>query len=386
MQNKKYHLLLVDDDNYNLNMLKRIFREYDLSLAADGYQALDILQKQEVDLILTDQRMPGMMGTELLEKAIEMQPNAIRMILSAYSDIPSLTDAINKGNVYRYVTKPFDNLQLKKAIEQALSHYESSMAREYLTIQLKKKNTELEESNKKLQETIETLGEAQKQMVLLEQDHLISNLASMLIHDIKQPISVFHNCAGILHMDNVTDNERKKLARVMDKEVEKLRDFVDELMALGVGKQDMTLKTIAADKLVKELERLFTEAYSKTTIKLTIDGDMDFKLACDLPRMGRAIMNVLNNSVEALGEHTDGQIHIHFEVFTKLLQMSISDNGPGFPRDEHLFESFYTKNKKNGNGLGLAIVQKYIRNHRGQVYIDRKYTNGARIVIKLPIV
>jgi two-component system sensor histidine kinase/response regulator len=386
MQNKKYHLLLVDDDNYNLNMLKRIFREYDLSLAADGYQALDILQKQEVDLILTDQRMPGMMGTELLEKAIEMQPNAIRMILSAYSDIPSLTDAINKGNVYRYVTKPFDNLQLKKAIEQALSHYESSMAREYLTIQLKKKNTELEESNKKLQETIETLGEAQKQMVLLEQDHLISNLASMLIHDIKQPISVFHNCAGILHMDNVTDNERKKLARVMDKEVEKLRDFVDELMALGVGKQDMTLKTIAADKLVKELERLFTEAYSKTTIKLTIDGDMDFKLACDLPRMGRAIMNVLNNSVEALGEHTDGQIHIHFEVFTKLLQMSISDNGPGFPRDEHLFEPFYTKNKKNGNGLGLAIVQKYIRNHRGQVYIDRKYTNGARIVIKLPIV
>jgi len=114
-------LLLVDDEPNILNALKRVLRRegYNLLTAESGAAALEILSSQPVQVIVSDQRMPGMSGIELLSRARELYPDTRRIILSGYSDISVLTDAINRGAVWKFIAKPWDDVALKAEIRQA---------------------------------------------------------------------------------------------------------------------------------------------------------------------------------------------------------------------------------------------------------------------------
>ena len=141
----RYRLLIVDDDPLNLDALTRVLRhEYDLVRAESADQALQILRDEgrHVDLILADKSMPGRSGVELLEEAKGLTP-AMRIVLTAYPDASDLMEAINRGEVYRYVTKPWSPEELKIVIAHALEHYQLGRDNAELIAELKRKNAEL---------------------------------------------------------------------------------------------------------------------------------------------------------------------------------------------------------------------------------------------------
>jgi response regulator RpfG family c-di-GMP phosphodiesterase len=141
----RYRLLIVDDDPLNLDALQRVLgRDYDLVRASSADAALQILRDEgrHVDLILADQSMPDRSGVELLEDAKGLSP-AMRIVLTGYPDASDLMEAINRGEVYRYVTKPWQPEELKVVIAHALEHYQLGRDNAELIAELKRKNAEL---------------------------------------------------------------------------------------------------------------------------------------------------------------------------------------------------------------------------------------------------
>ena len=123
-------LLLVDDEPNVLSSLKRVFRRenYHILTATSGVEALSLLAQHPVGVVLTDQRMPGMSGTELLSSIRAMHPKAIRMVLSGYTGLESLTDAINQGEIYKFITKPWKDQELIEAVREAFRRYAESLS------------------------------------------------------------------------------------------------------------------------------------------------------------------------------------------------------------------------------------------------------------------
>ena len=119
MAEKTYRILAVDDEEDVLDVLGRALEDdYEVFTARSGAEALEILRKGPIDLLITDQRMPEMSGTLLLEKAKEINPSMVRIILTGYTDPGDLIDAINRGEVYRYIVKPWDLNDLLLTIRQ----------------------------------------------------------------------------------------------------------------------------------------------------------------------------------------------------------------------------------------------------------------------------
>ncbi|MCT7964619.1 response regulator [Laspinema sp. D1] len=123
---KKPKMLVVDDEPDNLDLLYRTFRrEFQVLKADSGASALEILsQEGEVAVIISDQRMPEMKGTEFLSKTVPQFPNTVRIILTGFTDIEDLVEAINSGQVYKYITKPWDPNELKTVVQRAAETYE----------------------------------------------------------------------------------------------------------------------------------------------------------------------------------------------------------------------------------------------------------------------
>ena len=133
----KYKILYVDDERANLSSFNALLRrEYEVFLAEGGAEALEILAKEKIDLIISDQRMPLMTGVELLAQVKAKYPDIIRMVLTGYSDMQAIVDAINKGNIYYYIAKPWKGDELKLILSKALEAYT-----------LREKNKDLEKKN-----------------------------------------------------------------------------------------------------------------------------------------------------------------------------------------------------------------------------------------------
>jgi putative nucleotidyltransferase with HDIG domain len=132
--------MIVDDEPANLRLLERLFRrDYTVVSAASGEEALQLLGQHDVALLITDQRMPGMTGIELLQRTASLRPHMVRIILTGYTDMTALVEAINCGHVYKYMTKPWDNNALRLTVERALEHYKTNRSLH-----------ELEQANKRL--------------------------------------------------------------------------------------------------------------------------------------------------------------------------------------------------------------------------------------------
>jgi DNA-binding NtrC family response regulator len=128
-----YKIMIVDDEPANLRLLERLFRQdYKVITAGSGEEALGLLEQHDTALLITDQRMPNMSGLELLKRTAELRPHMVRMILTGYTDVGTLVEALNSGLVYQYLTKPWNNEELRLTVARALAHYESVRARHEL--------------------------------------------------------------------------------------------------------------------------------------------------------------------------------------------------------------------------------------------------------------
>ncbi|MEN2280948.1 response regulator [Algoriphagus sp. SE2] len=142
---EKIKILYVDDEENNLQAFKATFRrDYKIFLAISANEARELLKNEEVDIIITDQRMPQETGVEFLESIIPIYPKPIRLLLTGYTDIQAVIDAINKGQVYHYLTKPWEEDYLRTVIKNAFEIYMLRRENEKLTEALLKANEQLE--------------------------------------------------------------------------------------------------------------------------------------------------------------------------------------------------------------------------------------------------
>lgn len=150
-------LLLVDDEPNVLASLKRLFRPdgHHILTASSGAEGLEILSRHKVDVIISDQRMPGMTGVEFLREAKISHPDTIRIVLSGYTELQSVTDAINEGAIYRFLTKPWDDQQLREHISKAFEYKELLEENLQLDIKIRTTNQELVMANRQLGDVLD---------------------------------------------------------------------------------------------------------------------------------------------------------------------------------------------------------------------------------------
>ncbi|OGS91668.1 MAG: histidine kinase [Gallionellales bacterium GWA2_60_18] len=150
-------LLLVDDEENITSALVRLLRRdgYLILRANGGEAGLELLAQNKVGVIISDQRMPGMTGVEFLGKVRELYPDTVRVILSGYTELNSVTDAINRGAVYKFLTKPWEDDLLRANVEEAFQRYEMKMENARLARELQKANQELLRVNHELELRVE---------------------------------------------------------------------------------------------------------------------------------------------------------------------------------------------------------------------------------------
>lgn len=145
MAEKKINILYVDDEENNLISFKAAFRmKYHVLIAHCGDDALKLLETKSVEIIITDQRMPNMTGIEFLEKILERYPEPMRILLTGYSDMNAVIEAVNKGKIYHYLAKPWIEEEINMTIKRAYEVYEDKQKIRQLNEKLAITNDQLE--------------------------------------------------------------------------------------------------------------------------------------------------------------------------------------------------------------------------------------------------
>ncbi len=142
---KKINILYVDDEENNLISFKAVFRlKYEVFTAIDTAEAMKILETFPIEIIITDQRMPNVTGTEFLEKVLEVFPAPMRILLTGYSDVSAMVEAVNKGKIFHYLTKPWNEEELDTTIKRAFEVYEADQKIKEMNDKLATANGQLE--------------------------------------------------------------------------------------------------------------------------------------------------------------------------------------------------------------------------------------------------
>jgi two-component system NtrC family sensor kinase len=151
-------ILCVDDEKNVLRALERLFldSDYEIITASSGNEGLEILREDEsIPLVISDYRMPGMNGVDFLKKVCELRPDTVRIVLSGYADTASIVEAINEGQIYKFIPKPWNDDDLKVTISTALDHYHARQKIVHLAEELEKKNRQLEAVNENLEKLVQ---------------------------------------------------------------------------------------------------------------------------------------------------------------------------------------------------------------------------------------
>ncbi|HZX48382.1 MAG TPA: HD domain-containing phosphohydrolase [Nitrospirota bacterium] len=164
-----HSLLLVDDEENILNSLKRTFRkeQYRIVTAQSGMEGLSVIDREKISLVLSDHRMPGMEGVEFLNEVRQKSPDTIRMMLTGYADMQSVMNAINHGEVYRFITKPWDDEEIRFIVRDALRHYDLIDENKALQALTHRQNIELKDLNNNLEDKV---AERTKEVEVLYKD------------------------------------------------------------------------------------------------------------------------------------------------------------------------------------------------------------------------
>ena len=230
------HLLLVDDEPNILSALKRLLRRdgYKIVTAESGAEALEILKTQEFGVIVSDQRMPQMTGSEFLSQVKELYPHTLRIMLSGYTDLDSVTEAINKGAIYRFLTKPWQDDLLRENIQKAFNTHELSEENRRLS-------DELSEINEVLESRVEEkTRELRRNMVLLE-------LSREVLQNMPVAVLVF-DPTGMIVVANREAHELCKSSSLIGQSVNQaLPADLAEKLALDLSTDEFIDERIAAE-------------------------------------------------------------------------------------------------------------------------------------------
>jgi signal transduction histidine kinase len=377
--------LYVDDDPENLRTFRRLFRkEYTVLLAESGEEGLQLLQEHDpVPVIITDQRMPEMTGIEFLEKTRKISPDSIRIIITGFTDIQALIDAINTGRVYRYITKPWDEQELFVTLKRAIESYELKKNNEQLLIDLQRKNEELEHS-------YHTLQEAQDRLIQSEKLASIGRLASRIAHELRNPIQGIRMGIDLLKqevmetqgIDRFQESCQSALEHI-DQEIIVANTIVKDLLEYA---REMKFEYTDTDvnSLIEGVLYNLAEKIEATHITVTTQYGEIGHIIADGIRIRQVMLNIIQNGMEAM--NSGGTLTIttasHGEHF---IRISVQDTGCGISAEQQqrIFEPFFTT-KEQGVGLGMSVVHRIVDAHKGNITIESEPGQGTTFFITLP--
>src|SRR4051794_1715735 len=202
MDGRRYTFLIVDDEEDVLDSLRHLFhRQYRVLTTTAAERGLELIARNDVHIILSDQRMPGMSGDVFLGRARELVPDAVRMLFTGYADLQAVIVAVNQGNIFRYITKPWDADELVGIVRQAAHQYELVAERNRLLVELQAANDRLTAANRELEET------SQLKTAFLE-------VAS---HEFNTPITIIQGMSELLRLLNPqrSDPEREIIDQIV---------------------------------------------------------------------------------------------------------------------------------------------------------------------------
>ncbi len=379
-------ILVVDDEVDNLDLLRRTFRrEYQVTTANSAMEALRLLQEKEFAVIVSDQRMPEMTGVELFQKARERYPHTIRILLTGYTDINALVDAINMGHVYRYVTKPWSREEIVMTVKRAVEHYQTSKQNLLLLDELKIKNAELETNYAELKRL----------------DQLKTRFMVISSHELRTPASIISGNLELLASGAIGEftGDQNDIIQNAYKGTTRLIDLIEDILAvLRIDSHRLSLKieTFNIRELAEEVIadiRLFLKERKQTITNELPDCDVQ----ADRIQFSHVFMNLLSNSMKY---SEDGQtITLTGRVEDANFHFECRDQGIGVPKEEleRIFDKFYqlgdadqhrtSKHKfmGGGSGLGLTIVKGTVEEHNGRVWAESRNGKGTSIHVVFPL-
>lgn len=369
---RAYPILYVDDEPQNLVTLRYALDDrFTVLTAQDGPQALQVLERENVAVLLCDQRMPGMTGVEVCRHVSQHKPEVVRIILTAYADLQTAVDAINHGQVLRYVTKPWRNDELVDILSSAIE-----------LVRLR-----------------QTVGHLQARVLRGLHPPLLEAALRQVAKDLHVPVAQLNMNAeqvddlieaGLLNWDSPERAfELLRHAQTTHREGrEPLRGLRDAVSKLGRGQgrpSDRPTAPCDVVRVVRAAERIAAPLRQRgVRVQLLLTAAPVVRMeASDL---GQVLLHLLMNAAQSLERRGEpGVISVSVTADAATCEIAVTDDGPGFGTLDltSIFDVGVTT-RSDAAGLGLAMVKHLVQQAGGTVFADRPDGGGARVVVRLP--
>jgi signal transduction histidine kinase len=382
----RHTILVVDDEPDVVKSVKDLLRlEYRVLGATSPTEAMQILDREAVHVVMSDQRMPEMTGVEFLSRLRGDHPEAMRLLFTGYADIKAVIDAINHGNVYRYITKPWDPDELLAVIRQACERYDLLLERKRLTSMLQAQNQELEQANANLRRANEL-------------KYAFIQVAS---HELRTPLAILQGLTRLASGFPQAPEPLRGFVLRIDRASKRLNHLVEQLIAMlqaGRFEQAVDAKLEDLSALLREATddvRPFVELRSQ---ELVVDVPADLgKIEVEAAKIRDSLNHLLLNAIKFTPD--SGKISVsarRIEGGAARIQVSDTGAGIGPAMREKLFEPFFTgydvsrhssgtfEHGRQGLGLGLALVKAFIEMHGGAVAVESEPNKGTTFTLTLP--
>jgi two-component system sensor histidine kinase/response regulator len=357
---EKIKILYLDDEVNNLIGFKASLRlDYNIYIAKNSEEALFYLDENpDIRVVFCDQRMPKKSGVDFFEEIRSLHPHPIRILLTAYTDIESVIDAVNRGNIFRYVKKPWVDADIISAIEESNKFY---LANSMLNI----KNEELSKAYSEL-----------------------DKFAYSVSHDIRGPLVGLSGGINIA-LESNDINEIKEILGLMEKSVLKLDAFILNMHDYySLERGELKITAIDFNEVAKEVNDIFAIYARSANINFKINVTQNEPFWSDLASINLIINNLITNAFKyqrksVIYKKTTLNINVDKGVVT----IEVEDNGSGIDKRyiDEIFTLFFRAHvQEAGSGLGLFNVKSALLKLNGKIEVNSTLNEGSTFTVKIP--
>ncbi len=356
---EKIKILYVDDEINNLTGFKASFRmSYNIMIAVNAIDAMEHLSSHpDIRVIFCDQRMPGKTGVQFFEEIRSRYPKPIRILLTGYSDIDSVIDSINLGNVFRYVKKPWKDADILTAINEANKFYVSNSL-------LAVKNNELQKAYNEL-----------------------DKFSYSVTHDMRGPLLSI--LGAIEAAQNMQDpDEVKKMLRMMNESVRNLDDFIQSIHDYyNLNRGELEIREIHFTEIVAEQTRIFNFTPMVSDIRFNTSIEQKEIFRGDETSIKLILNNLISNAFKYQKKDSkEKQVDLKILVENGKAVMEVIDNGVGIDENHigDIYNMFFRATSQEvGSGFGLYNVKAAVTKLNGKITVDSEINKGTSFKVTI---
>ncbi len=374
-------ILIVDDELPNLAVLGSFLEgDYTVIEAGSGDEALTIAQSTPIDVVVCDQRMPGMTGVELLHNLREAGIDAPGIILTGYTDTPALIAAINDAHVFRFLRKPWQPDDILTAVAAASDSVTYQRAARRLLDLLSARTTEL-------QNAVVELRAAQQSLLHLDRLVTTGRLAAGITHDLRNAMSSL----VMVEYEVTAKLSDPELVETIEVGLAGLRNLLESLETMNqYAKQKrlaMNMEYFEPSQVVRDALTVMRMDLNFRARQVQVDAPRETLplLLGDRQKLVQVLVNLLRNAAQAT--RVDDRIWVCAAVTASgFVRFTVADEGPGISPEvrDRLFEAFASTKEAQGVGMGLYMSKLIVESHRGALCCLEREGGGARFEITLP--